>query len=98
MYDTICNVDFIVNLLGNRINYCLKQNIFSLKNLYDIYNSQEELHVKRAVDSLSTHFYQCADCQKKGFKCKSCNNPVKIFTFELRSTKGCAKCKKLYHR
>lgn len=40
MYDSICNTEFIERLLGDRINYCLKLNLFSLKNLYDVYNSQ----------------------------------------------------------
>jgi hypothetical protein len=59
MFDSICNTDFMVSLLGQRINYCLKLNLFSLKNLYDIYNSQEEVYLSKIVDSLGTHFYQC---------------------------------------
>lgn len=98
MYDSICNTEFIERLLGSRINYCLKQNIFSLKNLYDIYNSQEEVYLSKIVESLSAHFYQCKECQKKGYKCKICNNAARIFPFELRTTKGCTTCKKLYHR
>lgn len=98
MYDSICNTEFIERLLKHKLNYCLQINLFSLKNLYDIYNGQEEVTLGKTIDSLRAHFYQCKECQKKGYKCKSCNNPVRIFPFELRTTKGCSKCRKLYHR
>jgi len=38
MYDSICNTELMEKLFGNKVNYCLKENLFSLKNLYDIYN------------------------------------------------------------
>jgi hypothetical protein len=41
MYDSICNPDFMNKTFGKKINYVLKRNLFSLKNLYDIYNGHE---------------------------------------------------------
>ncbi len=38
MYDSICNTEYMEKTFTKRINYCLKKNLFSLKNLYDIYN------------------------------------------------------------
>jgi len=38
MYDSICDLELMEPLLKKKLNYCLKQNLFSLKNLYDIYN------------------------------------------------------------
>ena len=40
IYDSICNLDLIEPLLKNKLNYCLQMNLFSMKNLYDIYNGQ----------------------------------------------------------
>ncbi len=38
MYDSICNLDLMEPLMKKKLNYCVKPNLFSLKNLYDIYN------------------------------------------------------------
>ena len=97
MYDSICNVELIEGVLKAKLNYCLKQNLFSLRNLSNIYNAQELSVLEEIYAALSKHFNRCKDCLKKGFICKICNKPDRIFTFELRETKGCGKCKKLYH-
>ena len=47
IYDSICNLDLIEPLLKEKLNYCLKMNLFSLKNLYDIYNGQESPKLQR---------------------------------------------------
>lgn len=47
MYDTICNSELVDKMFGNKINYCLKDNHFSLKNLYDIYNGLEISNFQR---------------------------------------------------
>lgn len=99
MYDSICDLELIEPLLKKRLNYCLKINLFSLKNLYDIYNGHEGPSLQREYDIISSHFYRCERCQKrKGYICGKCKNPVKIFAFELKSTYGCKHCRKLYHR
>jgi hypothetical protein len=57
-------------LFGSRINYCLKRNLFSLKNLYDIYNGHEKPHIEGEYGILVKHFYKCEICQtKKGRLC-----------------------------
>lgn len=99
IYDSICNVDHIQAILKNRMNYCLQKNIFSLKNLYDIYNGQEIISLDRDYQVLSRHFYRCEICQKKrGFICPKCKDQVKIYVFELKTTHGCKLCRNLYHR
>lgn len=99
IYDSICNLDLIEPLLRDKLNYCLKNNLFSLKNLYDIYNGQETMRMQREYEILSRHFYRCEVCQKKkGYNCPVCKDPVKIFPFELKETLGCKACRKLYHR
>lgn len=99
IYDSICNLDLVEPLLKDKLNYCLKINLFSLKNLYDIYNGQETNKMQREYDILSRHFYRCEVCQKKkGYTCLLCKDPVKIFPFELKETVGCKACRKLYHR
>lgn len=47
MYDSICNVELIDNLMKNKANYCLKIYLFSMKNLYDIYNGQETVKIRK---------------------------------------------------
>lgn len=41
MYDSICNTELMEKTFPKRINYFLKKNIFSLRNLYDVYNGHE---------------------------------------------------------
>lgn len=99
MYDAICNVELIEPIMKNKLNYFLKPILLSLKNMYDIYNGSEKLSLSQDVDFIIRHFYQCKICQdRRGYICSMCNNAVKIFPFELKETKGCSKCKKLYHR
>jgi hypothetical protein len=82
IYDSICNLDLIEPLMKRKLNYCLKINLFSMKNLYDIYNGQETPILKRDYEILSRHFYRCEVCQKRrGYICPACKNPVKIFVF-----------------
>lgn len=82
IYDSICNLDLIEPLMKRKLNYCLKINLFSMKNLYDIYNGQETPILKRDYEILSRHFYRCEICQKRrGYICPACKNPVKIFVF-----------------
>ncbi len=40
IYDSICNLEFIEPLMKKFENYCLKMNLLSMKNLYDIYHGQ----------------------------------------------------------
>lgn len=99
IYDSICNIDLIEPLMKKRENYCLKINLLSMKNLYDIYHGQQTSRLQRDYDILSKHFYKCQVCQKrKGYICPICKDPVKIFPFELKQTFGCTACRKLYHR
>lgn len=99
MYDSICNSELMDRMLRGRLNYCLKRNLFSLKNLYDIYNGHEEPAMQREFAILAKHFYKCEICQaKKGRICTVCNHPPKIFAFELRESHSCALCHKISHR
>ena len=41
MYDSICNIELMEGVLRKKLNYCLKQNLFSLHNLYNVYNNTE---------------------------------------------------------
>ena len=85
MYDAICNVEIIEQLFKKNLNYCLKINLFSLKNLYDIYNGQEEAKLQGYYELFAKHFYRCDICQKrKGYICPKCKDPVKIFPFEMK--------------
>jgi hypothetical protein len=38
MYDSICDLELMEPLMKKKLNYCVRPNLFSLKNLYDIYN------------------------------------------------------------
>lgn len=99
IYDSICNLDLIEPLMKKCENYCLKINLFSMKNLYDIYHGRETTRLQRDYEILSKHFYRCDICQKrKGYICPICKDPVKIFPFELKENVGCSFCRKLYHR
>ncbi|EFX61249.1 hypothetical protein DAPPUDRAFT_274317 [Daphnia pulex] len=86
-------------MLKGRLNYCLRENLFSLKNLYDIYNGHETPHLEGEFSILSKHFYRCEVCQqRKGRLCAVCNHPPKIFAFELREAYSCERCQKISHR
>jgi hypothetical protein len=99
MYDSICNSELMDKMLKGRLNYCLQQNLFSLKNLYDIYNGHEGPHLENEFTILSKHFYRCPTCQeRKGRLCAVCNHLPKIFAFELRETYSCERCQKISHR
>lgn len=99
MYDSICNTEYMDKTFTKRLNYCLKRNLFSLKNLLDIYNGHETGQIEKDFAILQRHFYKCEICQtRKGRLCHICNNPPKIFAFELRDTYSCKHCRNIYHR
>lgn len=99
MYDSICNTEYMEKTFTKRLHYCLKKNLFSLKNLYDIYNGHELAHIDKDFAILQRHFYKCEICQsRKGRLCHLCNNLPKIFSFELRDTYSCKHCHNIYHR
>ena len=99
MYDSICNSELMDNMLKNKVNYCLQQNLFSLKNLYDIYNGHEGTYLEGEFQILYKHFYRCETClDRKGRLCAVCNHPPKIYAFELRETYSCERCRKISHR
>lgn len=59
MYDSICNTEYMDKTFTKKIHYCLKKNLFSLKNLYDIYNGHETAQVEKDYAILQRHFYKC---------------------------------------
>ena len=66
MYDTICDPKLMQGLLENRMNLCLKQNLFSLKDLYEIYNGSLYKILMGYYAILIKHVDFCKSCSKRG--------------------------------
>ena len=56
MYDAICEPELMEKVFQSRINYCLKDNYLSLKNMYDIYNGYETPHIQSEYTLFLRHF------------------------------------------
>ena len=59
LYDMICDPNLVQSLLEGRINLCLKKNIFSLKNLYEIYNGSLYKLLEGYYNILCKHVLYC---------------------------------------
>lgn len=66
IYDMICDPKLVQSLLEKRMNLCLKRNIFSLKNLYEIYNGSLYRLIAGYYAILSKHIDYCKSCQRRG--------------------------------
>jgi len=113
IYDMICNPSLVQELMTDKINLVLKENLFSLENLLDIYNGALIKLLNKCIFLLVRHVEHCEvsfifliwrkyffffkDCQLKGVYCKLCNLEKKIFVFDMNNTCLCPKCKRLYH-
>lgn len=60
IYDMICNTDLVEILLSeDNMNFVLKDNIFSLKNLVDIHSEKLINFLKKIRDALKVHVNGC---------------------------------------
>ncbi|KAM3146014.1 hypothetical protein pb186bvf_002007 [Paramecium bursaria] len=98
MYDTICDPKLMQGLLENRMNLCLKQNLFSLKDLYEIYNGSLYKILMGYYAILIKHVDFCKSCSKRGQICQICQNIIPVHAFDIQNGTYCEKCLNLYHR
>jgi len=59
IYDMICDEKLIENLLQDRINLVLKENLFSLKNLCEIYDGSLMKFIEKCKKYLVFHIDIC---------------------------------------
>ena len=59
IYDFICDTNLIDDIILDKINLVLKENIFSLKNLYDIYNGILTPYLEKTYKLLIRHIDGC---------------------------------------
>jgi len=59
IYDMICESIYVLDIIGNRQNLLLKKNLFSLKNLQEIYDGSLLQVIERAVTLLRKHISKC---------------------------------------
>jgi len=99
IFDMLCQTSFILDFMETDGNLLLKQNIFSIKNLYDIHNGSLYKHMENWYTILSKHIMSsCQTCQSKGKICIICNDSGnKLFPFDIKNTSFCPKCKRFYH-
>ena len=97
IFEAMCNADLMKILLETRLNLILRENLFSLQNLIDIHKGtlKEELYKVNKV--AIEHFSQCETCCKKASICSVCNDKKPIYFFEIKSTKVCETCKRVFH-
>lgn len=75
----ICNTDLVEILLSeDNMNFVLRDNIFSLKNLIDIHSEKLIIFFKKIRDALKVHVNGCEVKLKKITK-----NSEKLFFFLL---------------
>lgn len=59
IYDMICNPGLVQELMQDRINLVLKENLFSLENLLEIYNGALTKLITKYITLLTRHVDQC---------------------------------------
>lgn len=59
MYDMICDEKLMENLLKDRMNLLVKENIFSLKNLNEIFDGSLKKLLENCQKFIIMHFDSC---------------------------------------
>jgi hypothetical protein len=99
IFDYICQISFIHDLMDFNGNLLLKINLFSLKDLQEIYTGALTKHMRNWYQILSKHIMSnCNTCMAKGKHCTICNDHnSKLYPFDIKNTSFCSKCKRFYH-
>lgn len=59
MYNMICEEKLVENLLQDKVNLVLKENIFSLRNLCEIHDGSLRRLLEKSIKLLIFHFDGC---------------------------------------
>lgn len=97
MFESICNIDLMKILLENDLNLILKDNLLSLQNLIDINKGILKEKLKKIKEITIKHFLICENCKKHKSFCSICNDQNAMFFFEIKKTKVCERCKRVFH-
>ena len=99
LYDTICRPSIVADLMPNYLNLLLKKNMLSVKNFVEIESGTLLSKMNEWLHQFKDHFEGCDRCSKKGIVCNQCNDiDNKVFIFNIRDSKICKKCSRIYHR
>lgn len=93
----ICDISMMHNLMQDKLNLVLKENLFSLKNLTEIFNGSLHKYLEKCLEIFFQHVNKCQHCLQKGRNCEICKSEKKIFIFELGNMFRCLHCKRVYH-
>jgi len=80
------------------MNLCIKPNILSLKNFYDINNGSLTKLLTDVLALFIKHISSCEKCTRMGRTCGICNSEEKMYVFDLKNTTLCDRCNEMYHR
>jgi hypothetical protein len=92
--------DFIENKIPQYKYILLKEKIFSLKDLIEMYNSNKFIQkITNIYDMLKTHISsECEKCKYDGEICNICQNEEKIYFYDTQNVNYCKTCKSYHHR
>lgn len=65
MFDMICESPYVLDLLGANAHLLLKENLFSLKNLSEIYNGAMQKYMEKCFEMLKSHVSGCSVTKKR---------------------------------
>ena len=91
--------DFLEQKIPDRKYIVLKENIFSLKDLMEIYNETFIKKLKAIKEMFISHIRnECDSCKYEGDLCINCLNEDKINFYDSEEINYCRKCFKSFHK
>jgi hypothetical protein len=75
----------------------MRDNLFSLQNLLDIYQGKLKILIMEVINVAKEHFRGCGVCVKKTNACSICKDKKPLYFFEIKKTKVCKTCRKVFH-
>lgn len=90
---------FVIQTLGDYKHFVLKESLFSLRDLVDIYENRMQDKLIEFLHKFETHLLnECASCDYKGGNCMMCLSDEIIYAYDIEKIFFCNECKKLFHK
>lgn len=89
----------VERILGDKVYLLMKENFFSLKDLFDLDKNHLLLKLGKLFDEMQKHILEdCKECHYSGGKCMVCLSDNKIFAYDIEKAFFCTHCRNLFHK
>ena len=91
-------IKIIEDILGEYEYIALKENLFSMKDLVEIYNDIFYNKMLEFKNKFVRHISgECSDCKYEGEFCEKCRRNEIIYFYDFKKILYCKKCRKCFH-